>query len=81
MISGSAATTGSTLTRTSLTYINNMVTGATSQGLYRIFVPNQYIDDSMVTILRNTYGYSVTPQNSFNGTNNDYIISWEPPIT
>jgi hypothetical protein len=78
MISGSAATTGSTLTRTSLSYINNMVTGATSQGLYRIFVPNQFIDDSMVGVLRNTYGYNVTPQNSFNGTNDDYIISWEP---
>jgi hypothetical protein len=78
MISGSAATTGSTLTRTSLTYINNMVTGATSQGLYRIFVPNQYIDDSMVSEIRNTYGYNVTPKNSFNGTHDDYIVSWEP---
>lgn len=78
MISGSAATTGSTLTRTSLSYINDMVTGATSQGLYRIFVPNQYIDESMVTELRNSYGYNVTPKNLFNGTHNDFIISWEP---
>jgi hypothetical protein len=78
MISSSAATTGSTLTRTSLSYINNMVTGATSQGLYRISVPNQYIDDTMVGVLRNTYGYDITPQNPFNGTTIDYIISWEP---
>lgn len=81
MISGSAATTGSTLTRTSLSYINNIVTGATSQGLYRIFVPNQYIDDSMVTDLRNTYGYNITTRNSFNGTHDDYIISWEPAVS
>jgi hypothetical protein len=78
MISGSAATTGSTETRTSLSYINNLITGATTQGLYRIFVPNQHIDDSMVSELRNTYGFDVTAKNSFNGTHNDYIVSWEP---
>lgn len=78
MISGSVATTGSTLTRTSLSYINELVTGATTQGLYRIFVDNQHIDDSMVSELRNVYGYDVTPKNSFMGTHNDYIISWEP---
>jgi len=77
MISGSAATTGSTETRTSLSYINNLITGATTQGLYRIFVPNQHIDDSMVSELRNTYGFDVTAKNSFNGTHNDYIVSWE----
>jgi hypothetical protein len=77
MISGSAATTGSTLTRTNLTYINNLVTGATAQGLYRIFVPNEYMDDSMVSDLRG-YGYNVNTRNSFMGTNSDYLISWEP---
>ena len=82
MISGSVAMTGSTLTRTSLSHINNLVTGATVQGLYRIFVENQYIDDTMVGNLRDVYGYKVTPKNSFMGTHNDYIISWEPaPIT
>jgi len=82
MISGSVATTGSTLTRTSLSYINELVTGATIQGLYRIFVENQYIDDTMVGNLRDVYGYKVTPKNSFMGTHNDYIVSWEPaPVT
>ena len=80
MISGSVAQTGSTETRTTLSYINNLVTGATSQGLYRIFVPNEYMDDSMANELRNVYGYSVTPRNSFIGTNTDYIISWDPNI-
>jgi hypothetical protein len=78
MISGSLAQTGSTETRTTLSYINNLITGATTQGLYRIFVQNEYIDESMATELRNVYGYSVTARNSFMGTNLDYLISWEP---
>lgn len=78
MISGSAATTGSTLTRTNLSYINELVTGATSQGLYSIFVENVHMDDDMALDLKNTYGYHVTPRNSFMGTNVDYLISWEP---
>ena len=77
MISGSVATTGSTLTRTTLSHINNLVTGATAQGLYRIFVQNEYMDDSMASSLRE-YGYTVNTRNSFMGTNNDYLISWEP---
>lgn len=78
MISGSFAQTGSTETRTSLSYINNLITGATSQGLYRIFVQNEYMDDTMATQLRNVYGYNVSTRNSFLGTNFEYIISWEP---
>lgn len=78
MISGSAAATGSTLTRTSLSYINNLVTGATHEGVYRIIVNEQYMDSDMVSELRNTYGYQVTARNSFMGTFNDYLISWEP---
>jgi hypothetical protein len=80
MISGSVATTGSTLTRTTLSHINNLVTGATAQGLYRIFVQNEYMDDSMASSLRE-YGYTVNTRNSFMGTNNDYLISWEPGPT
>lgn len=78
MISGSNAQTGSTQTRTSLSYINNLITGATAQGLYRIFVGNEHMDDSMVSDLTNVYGYTVNTRNSFMGTNIDYMISWEP---
>ena len=81
MISGSIAQTGSTQTRTSLSYINNLITGATAQGLYRIFVQNEYMDNDMATDLRNTYGYNVTTRNSFLGSNVDYLISWEPVPT
>lgn len=78
MISGSIAQTGSTQTRDSLSYINNLVTGATSQGLYRVFVQNEFMDDDMADNLRTTYGYRVNKRNSFMGTNYDYIVSWEP---
>ncbi len=80
MISGSFATTGSTQTRTSLSYINELVTGATAQGLYRIVVPNQYMDDNMAYVLKHTYGYHVQSRNSLMGTFDDYIISWAPPM-
>lgn len=78
MISGSQATTGSTLTRTSLSHINNLITGATAQGVYRIMVSPNYMDDTMAAELRSTYGYSVTTRSPFMGTNNDYTISWFP---
>jgi hypothetical protein len=80
MISGSFATTGSTQTRTSLSYINELVTGATAQGRYYIVVPNQYMDDSMANVLRSTYGYKVQAKNSSMGTFDDYTISWGLPI-
>lgn len=80
MISGSFATTGSTQTRTTLSYINDLVTGATAQGLYRIVVPNQYMDDNMANVLRRTYGYQVQSRTSLMGTFDDYIISWAPPM-
>jgi hypothetical protein len=78
MISGSFAQTGSTQTRTTLSHINNLVTGATAQGLYRIFVQNEFMDESMASELREVYGYNVNTRNSFMGTNLDYLISWEP---
>lgn len=78
MISGSIAQTGSTETRTNLSYINDLITGATSQGSYRIFVKNQFMDDTMAEDLRTTYGYNVTKRNDFMGTNYDYLVSWEP---
>jgi hypothetical protein len=81
MISRSNATTGTTYNRTNLVYINNLVTGATAQGLYNIFVPNSVMDDSMVATLRETYGYTVNTRSTFMGTNHDYNISWDilPP--
>jgi hypothetical protein len=77
MISGSAATTGSTQTRTTLSYVNNLVTGATSSGSYHIYVSNEYMDDSMMDEIID-YGYRVTKRNSLMGSNMDYFINWAP---
>jgi hypothetical protein len=78
MISRSSALTGSTATRTSLTYINSLVTGATVQGAYSILVPAKYMDDSMMNDIMSSYGYMVTPKNTLMGDVYDYLISWEP---
>lgn len=78
MISGSAALTGSTQTRTTLSYVNNLVTGATSSGSYHIYVPNDYMDDDMMDELIGTYGFKVTKRNALMGTNMDYLINWAP---
>lgn len=40
MISGSAAATGSTLTRTSLSYINDLITAATEEGYTELLLTN-----------------------------------------
>jgi hypothetical protein len=75
MISGSVAKTNSDTTTGSLSYINNLVTGATSSGSYNISVSNKYMNESMATLLR-SYGYNVTTKNDHMGTNNDYVITW-----
>ena len=75
MISGSLAKTNSDTTTGSLSYINNLVTGATSSGSYHISVSNRFMNDTMATLLR-SYGYNVTTNNDYMGTNNDYVITW-----
>ena len=75
MISGSVAKTNSDTTTGSLSYINNLVTGATSSGSYNISVSNRYMNNTMATLLR-SYGYLVTTRNDNMGTNNDYVITW-----
>ena len=76
MISGSVAKTNSDTTTGSLSYINNLVTGATTVGTYYVVVSNTVMNDTMATQLRNIYGYNVSKRNNFNGSNNDYIVSW-----
>jgi hypothetical protein len=78
MISGSAALTGSTNTRTTLSYVNNLVTGATSSGSYQVFISNEYMDDDMMSVLIGTYGFNVTKRTHLMGSNTDYIVKWEP---
>jgi hypothetical protein len=76
MISGSLAKTNTDTVTGSLSYINDLITGATTSGSYYIAVPRTLMNNVMATQLRSVYGYNVTQRNNFNGTNNEYIISW-----
>ncbi len=75
MQSGSAARTASNTSTGSLAYIDGLISGATSQGLYQITLDPRYVNDAIVTTLTN-YGYKIQTNNNFMGTNNDYVISW-----
>ena len=75
MHSGSAARTASNTATGSLTYIDGLISGATSQGQYQITLDPRYVNDAIVTTLTN-YGYKIQTKNNFMGTNNDYVISW-----
>jgi hypothetical protein len=75
MQSGSAARTASNTSTGSLAYIDGLISGATSQGLYQITLDPRYVNNAIVTTLTN-YGYKIQTKNNFMGTNNDYVISW-----
>jgi len=75
MITKDQALSGTTASRSSLTYIEQLITGATQQGLFYVYVSSQYIDDEMATTLRG-YGFVVGKRNNFSGDNYDYFINW-----
>ena len=77
MISGSAAKTLSNTTTGSLNYIGSLISGATDQGLYQVFVDGKYMNTAMVNTLINVYGYKVTQKTFDMGTYPQYIISWD----
>ena len=79
MISGSAATLGSDLTRRSLSYVNDVISGATLQGQYSTFIDERNMDDNMAYILRNTYGYNVSKRTDIMGSFTNYLINWGSP--
>ena len=79
MISGSLATSNSDSTRRSLSYVNNVITGATSQGQYNAFIDERSMDDNMAYVLRNTYGYNVSKRTDLMGTFTNYLINWGTP--
>jgi hypothetical protein len=76
MISGSLATTNTNTTRSSLSYINTVISGATQEGLYSTVVRENYMDDSMANVLRQTYGYNVTKKDDIMGSLSYYTIKW-----
>lgn len=76
MQSGSVAKTASDTVTGSLSYISQLISGATSSGSYSIFVPYTYMNSAMATQLTTIYGYSVSKRFSDMGTNREYLISW-----
>jgi hypothetical protein len=60
----------------SLSYINDLVLSAVNKGSYEIFVDSAYMNDNMMSILINTYGYFVTKTTNHMGSYVTYIISW-----
>jgi hypothetical protein len=63
----------------SLSYINTLVTGATEEGKSSIFVNSQYLNNSMISGLKSTYGYRITERTDFMGTDNEFLIEWGEP--
>lgn len=76
MQSGSIAKTASDTVTGSLSYISQLISGATSSGSYSVFVPYTYMNSAMATQLTSIYGYSVSKRFSDMGTNREYLISW-----
>jgi len=66
----------SDLTISSLSYINDLVVDACNKGLYRIFVESFNMNDNMMQILIDTYGYNVTKKTNDIGTYVTYTIDW-----
>jgi ERCC4-type nuclease len=62
-------------TKDNLTYINNLITGATSRGEYRVYVDSRYMDNDVVSALID-YGYNITPKTDLMGTFITYLINW-----
>jgi hypothetical protein len=60
----------------SLSYINDLVVDACNKGEYEIFVDSAYMNDTVMGILTDTYGYRITKTTNNFGTYVTYIISW-----
>jgi len=60
----------------SLSYINDLVISACDKGAYQIFVDSSHMNDDMMLILTNTYGYHITKKRNDIGTYITYIIDW-----
>jgi hypothetical protein len=77
MVSSSVSKTSADSARSSLTYINNIITGASANGLYSTVIEGPNMDTTIANVLRNTYGYKVTESTPHMGTYTRFLISWE----
>jgi len=75
MQSASTARSASNSATGSLDYIDTLVSGATSQGLYQVVVDGQYINNVMTGSLK-TLGYTVEVKYDSMGSFPRYNIKW-----
>lgn len=76
MVYASGSTLATTSAQTGFTYINELITGASAQGVSFVIVEDKFITPSMVTGLTGTYGFKVTTQTDSLGTYKRYLITW-----
>jgi hypothetical protein len=75
MQSASTARSASNSVTGSLDYIDTLVSGATSQGLYQVVVDGQYINNVMTGSLK-TLGYTVEVKYDSMGSFPRYYVKW-----
>lgn len=63
-----------------LTFVLDLITGATSNGFYSIVIEDYRMTDEICDILRNTWGYTVYLQNFSNTEYKRYTIDWTVPV-
>jgi hypothetical protein len=73
--SASASRTASNNAFTGLTYVNSIITGATTNGLYSVIIEGNYLDDSLTGSIISS-GYTITKRFDNMGTYPKYLIGW-----
>lgn len=75
MQSASSARSASNTATGSLTYIDGLISGATAQGLYQVYVEGPNINNAMTASLIAS-GYTVEVKYDTMGTYPRYIVRW-----
>jgi len=73
--SASTSRTTSNNAFTGLTYVNSIITGATTNGLYSVIIEGNYLDDTLTGSIISS-GYTVTKRFDNMGTYPRYLIGW-----
>ena len=76
MVNATTSALATTSAQTGFTYINELITGASAQGVSFVIVEDKFITPSMITGLTGTYGFKVTTQRDTMGLYERYLISW-----
>jgi hypothetical protein len=73
--SASTSRTASNNAFTGLTYVNSIITGATTNGLYSVIIEGNYLDDTLTGSIISS-GYTITKRFDNMGTYPRYLIGW-----